>query len=198
MTALIRNRKGFSLTEILITTFVIILTLTIAVQIFVALNKNYKILIEYLSSYLKGREMIDIISKDCRIAVRIMDSYGVYTTTDDTLVLKVPSVDSNGDIIDVDNDFDYIIYRTEENDLYKIVIPGSNSARPAMNEIIKEAVGPLYMAYNGTSLSSIAHKSTLPHVSIWLSVSYVVDSKIHTITPGTTVKLMNYEWEFVR
>ena len=112
----------------------------------------------YLGSYLKGREMIDHVSKDCRMGIRIMDTYEGYTTTNNTLVLKVPSVDASGNIIDVNNEFDYIIYRIQNQDLWKIVFPGSSSSRLAYNDVLKKSIESLYMACDGVPLSDISHK----------------------------------------
>jgi len=192
------SRCGFTLSEFLIIASIMIIAITISLQSFVALNKDYKVLIGYLSSYLKGREAIDKISKDCRSAVQVMDSYSGYTTTDDCLVLKVPSIDASGNIIDVNNAFDYIIYRILGQDLWKTVIPGASSSRTAVNAVLKESVESLYMACDGTPLSSVAHKSTVMHLTLWLSIVETVLGKDYRIIPGTTVKLMNYEWEYVR
>ena len=125
------RRNGFTLTELLVATFILIIAIVITFEVFISISKNSKILVAYLNSYLKGREVIDIISKDCRIAARVMDYYAGYVTTDDCLVMKVPSIDASGNIIDVNHEFDYIIYRINNGDLWKIVIPGSVSSRPA-------------------------------------------------------------------
>ena len=55
------SRCGFTLSEFLIIASIMIIAITISLQSFVALNKDYKVLIGYLSSYLKGREAIDKI-----------------------------------------------------------------------------------------------------------------------------------------
>ena len=128
----------------------------------------------------------------------MLDSYGAYTTTDDCLVLKVPSIDASQDIIDVNKNFDYIIYRIVGNDLWKTVVPGTSSLREAYDGLFKKDIESLYIECDGTPLSSVTHKSTITRLTMWVSVSEVVLGKEYRITPGTTVKLMNYEWEFVR
>jgi Tfp pilus assembly protein PilW len=196
---MIKNkRKGFTLIEFLVAFLICIIAMFMALQLSVSFNKDYRVLMSYLGSYLKGREMIDIISKDCREAVRIMDDYGGYVTTTNRLVLKVPSIDASGDIMDVDNEFDYIIYRIQNQDLWKTVIPGTGSSRPARNSALKQSIDSLYMACVGTPLSSIPNKSSCKDITIWVSVAETILGKTYTVNPGTTVKLMNYEWEFVR
>jgi len=194
----ITKRKGFSLTEFLIIILITIIALAIAIMLYTSVNRDYKVLISYLNSFVKARETVDKISKDCRMAIRIMDNYGAYTTSDDCLILKVPSIDTSGDIVDVDEEFDYIVYRINNGDLWKTVIPGSNSARLSEDGVLKKSVESLLLASDGTPLSSILHKSALTRVTVWVAVSETVLGKKYTINPGTTIKLMNYEWRFIR
>ncbi len=183
--------------EFLFVALINIMAILIAIQVFAALHKDYKILMVYLNSYLKGREVIDIMSKDCRIAIRVMDSYAGYATATDSLVLKIPSIDASKNIVDVKKEFDYIIYRIEGGDLWKTVIPGPVSSRAASDGVLKKNIESLYMAKDSTPLSAIAHKSTITHLTIWVSIVETLLGKEYRINPGTTVKLMNYEWEFV-
>lgn len=192
------HKTGFTLVELLIAAFLIVITIAVSFQAFISLNQNYGIITSYLSSYLKGREIIDEMAKDCRIAIRVMDSFSTYTTTDSCLVLKAPSVDANGNIIDINHNFDYIIYRIYNNDLWKIVIPGTTSSRTGRDNILKKSIESLYITSSGVPLSSISHKSSIPHVTIRISAVETFQGKDYRATPGTTVKLMNYEWGFVR
>ena len=191
-------KKGFSLSELLVALFILILTITLSVQVFMLLNYDYQVITTYLSSYIKGRQAIDVISKDCRIGIRIVDSFAGYTTAADCLVLKVPSIDSSHDIIDINNNFDHIIYRLYNSDLWKIVIPGTGSARAAQNKIFEESAESFTVSSDGVLLSNIPHKSSVTHITIGITVAKIFRGKAYRITPGTTVKLMNYEWEFVR
>ena len=195
---MIKNRKAFTLTEFLVVVAIFMLVIGIATEAFLSLNKDYKVLMSYLSSYLKGRESIDIISRDCRMAIRIMDYYTGYVTTNSCLVLKVPSIDMSGNIIDVNHKFDYIIYRINNGDLWKTVMPGPNSARLAYDNVLKKSVESIYIARDGIGLSSITHKSSITHLTIWVSIVQTILGKDYRVNPGTTMKLMNYEWEHVR
>lgn len=193
-----KGTQGFTIVELSVAILIVMLAMGIALQALVSMNKDYRILVAYVVSLIKGREIIDRISKDCRMAVRVMDNYATYTTTDSSFILKVPSVDSPGNIIDVNNEFDYIIYRLEGADLWKIVIPGSKSARSAQSSVFKKGINQFHLAFGGQPLSGIPHKSAITHITMWMGISDFVMGKEYKITPGTTVKLMNYEWEFVR
>ena len=192
------DKRGFTLAELLIAAFIMTIAMVVIFEAFIGINKNARILMAYLGSYLKGREAIDVISKDSRIAVRVLDNFAGYVTTDDCLILKVPSIDAAGNIIDVNNEFDYIIYRINNNDLWKTVIPGTNSARPAYDGVFKKNIESLYISCAGTGLSGIPHKSSVTYLTLWAAISEDILGKDYRINTGTTVKLMNYEWEYVR
>jgi len=193
-----KRTQGFSIAELSIAVLIVMVAMGIALQVMVSMNKDYKILLAYIGSLTKGREITDRISKDCRMAVRVMDNYAAYTTTDSSFILKVPSMDSSGNIVDVNNEFDYIIYSLEGADLWKIVIPGGNSARSARNSVFKKGIDYFYLAFDGQPLSEVPHKSVITRITMWMGISDLVMGKKYKIAPGTTVKLMNYEWEFVR
>lgn len=191
-------KKGFSLSELLIATFIAVLAIVISLEVFISLNYDYQTIAAYLTTYIKGREAIDAISKDCRIAIRVMDSFGGYTTANDCLVLKVPSIDSSHDIIDINKNFDYIIYSLNNGNLWKTVIPGTGSARQACNGIFEKSTETFSVTGNGVPLSDIPYKSVVTNVTISITVAEIFRGKAHRVTPGTGVKLMNYEWGFVR
>ncbi len=193
-----QNNKGFVLAEIVVSVLIVMLALGMSAQLFMLLNQDYKVMVSYLSSYVKGREIIDLISKDTRIAIRVMDSYGGYTTTDNCLVLKMPSITSSGDIININKDFDYIIYRLIGGNLWKIVLPGANSSRTAYNNIVKKNIESLSLTSDDIPFSSIPHKTSITHLTMQVSISETFMGRDYRVNPGTTIKLMNYEWEFVR
>jgi hypothetical protein len=189
---------AFTLVELSIVTAIELAVIVILMQMMVSLNHDYRIATSYLSSYLKGREAIEAVSKDSRIATRVVDSFGGYVTTSNCLVLKVPSIDAYGNIIDVNNEFDHIIYRISNSNLWKTVIPSSVSFRESRNAIFKKGVQSLYMEEDGVPISAIAHKSSITRLTIWFSIAENILGRIYEIQPGTTIKLMNYEWESVR
>ncbi|GEM_PF-4348158 len=193
-----KRAKAFTFVELIFAMVITVVVISIAAQLTMTLNKDVKILISYLGSYMKGREAIDIISKDCRMGIRVMDSYSGYTTADNCLVLKVPSIDASGNIVDINKYYDYIVYRIYNGDLCKVVLPGSQSARAAFNGVLKKSVQSMLITFGSIPLSSVAHKSTITRVTMWLSISETILGKIYQVSPGTTVKLMNYEWEYVR
>jgi len=193
-----RDAAGFTLTEFLIATFIMLFTVISAYNAFMTFSKDAKILGAYLNSYLKGREVIDLISKDVRMAVRVMDTYGGFVSTDDCLVLKVPSLDEAGNVVNIDEEFDYVVYRLESGDLWKTVMPGSVSARAAYDDVFKKNIESLYITTAEVGLSSVAHKDAVMYVTLQVAITGTVLEKEYNVNAGTTVKLMNYEWRYVR
>jgi len=192
------KKKAGALIELMITVTIFLIVIAAMTQTIMSMNQNYKILAGYLTNYLKGRHVIDFIAKDIRMAIRVMDEYGAYASTTNCLVLKVPSLDATGDIVEVNNEFDYVIYKIEGDDLKKIVIPGAMSARTACDKVFEKAIKSLYCSHQGNAISSVPNKSVITELNLRVSLSEIVLGKEYQIDPGTSVKLMNYEWEFVR
>jgi len=192
------NKKGLGAFELLLASFIVLLTVVVTMESFVFINNNGHVLMSYFASYLKGREALDQISKDCRMGIRVMDNYAGHTTSDNCLVLKIPSIDSSGNVIDVNDKFDYVAYWVSGGNLWRQVIPGIGSSRPASNSIFKNAVESILFASEGVLMSSVAHKTAITRVTAWVSISETFLGRDYRITPGTTIKLMNYEWRFVR
>ena len=115
------RKGGFSLIEMLIG-LVILSLLVVALlslyskgqQQFINENARAEILED-------SRAPFAWIARDVKSAIQVAANWGGYTTSDNTLVLQVPSVDSKGLIIDVDADFDYIIYLVSNNRLQRII-----------------------------------------------------------------------------
>src|SRR3989338_4727844 len=168
---MIRRKRAFVLAELLTAVFITLLMMIIAIELFMSISKNSQILMAYLNCYLKGREVVDIVSRDCRMASRVMDGYAGYMTTDDCLVLKVPSVDESGDIIDVNAEFDYVIYRLNGADLWKTVIPAAASARDPYDGVFKKDIESFYVSSAGAGLSDITHKSSVTYLTLWMAIS---------------------------
>jgi prepilin-type N-terminal cleavage/methylation domain-containing protein len=68
----------------------------------------------------KSRYPLAWIGRDVKSAAQVAATWGSYTTSSNTLVLTVPSVDSGGLIINVNSEFDYVIYRVINRKLQRI------------------------------------------------------------------------------
>lgn len=83
------------------------------------------------------------------IAVLHITSSTTYTSDSQTLVLKVSSIDSSGNIII--NTFDYYVYYLDQGILYLKTFPDSLSSRKAENRVFSTLVDSVSFQYFNTS-----------------------------------------------
>jgi len=93
------------------------------------------------------------LTEQARGASSVVDSHvfdsGTYTTDDDTLVLQIPSIDSNGDIIPAE--YDYVaFYRdaTETSKVFSVIEPSASSIRPSGVRLMSDFNDTMIFRYN--------------------------------------------------
>ncbi len=187
--------KGLTLIELLIVT-AIVSFLMIALLTFYAAGQKYFITESARADVLRSsRQALSWLSRDIKDGIEVVDSYDTYTTSDNCLILKVASVDANGLLIDIANDFDYIIYRvnpTFSNRLERIVDANDGvSSRVDVTRVIADNTGAFVLSSAGTGLGSIADFSLVFKVSISLTTSQTWVGKTYSETFNTTIKLRN-------
>jgi len=92
------------------------------------------------------------IARDVKTATKVAASWGSYTTSANTLVLQVPSVDANGLIIDITAHSDYFIYRRFNNKLQRIIdAKGGVSARADSSRYLADDLAGLSLTYYDSS-----------------------------------------------
>jgi prepilin-type N-terminal cleavage/methylation domain-containing protein len=112
--------RGFTLIEMLIGLAIISL-LIVALLSFYSKGQQQFMNQNIQSDVLeKSRYPLALIAQDVKSAIQVVTAWGSYTTSSNTLVLEVPSVDSSGLIIDVNSQFDYVIYRVSNRRLQRI------------------------------------------------------------------------------
>jgi prepilin-type N-terminal cleavage/methylation domain-containing protein len=146
------KRRGFSLFEALV-------ALLILSIMFVALLSLYS---EGQRQFINENAQADVleesrfpmawIARDAKMATAVATSYSTYTTSANTLVLAVPSIDSSGLIIDVALHSDYIVYHIGNEMLQRIVYPKSG--------VSSRASSSRYLGYKVTSLTFTYYDSS--------------------------------------
>jgi hypothetical protein len=98
----------------------------------------------------QSRIIADLVAKDLRGAIEIESAFDTFTAGDDTIILKVPSIDSDENIIDLDTTFDRIIYHPggDSSVIVREVHPDANSSRIETHEVIGNIVSE--PTYQGT------------------------------------------------
>lgn len=168
-----RRKQGFSLIEMLIG-LVIMSLLVVALlslyskgqQQFINENARADVLED-------SRAPLVWIARDVKSAVQVAASWGSYTTSENTLVLQVPSVDSSGLIIDVAADFDYIIYLVSNNRLQRIIdAKEGTSARVDGSRYLADNMTELRVTYFDDADNELsAGFDTAASVNVGLSTS---------------------------
>jgi len=196
---------GFSLVEVLMVLVITVIIFLSVFSIYLLYSKTFTVGNVLLDIYSNSRTAAALLMRDIGSAAQVESSCAsggvTYTTTDSSIVLKVPSVDSSGNIIS--DKFDEIVYRLSGSDLYRIVIPNLSapkpSRRPAVNRAVAHNCGSLTFSSGGVTLSNIngADLSGLNTIAIRLPVNETVLSLsgagtvTATMVPTTVVRLRN-------
>ena len=187
--------KGFTLAEVLIVASVVSLIMTTLLSLYVA-GQRYFINESARADVLRDiRQGLNWLSRDIKEGIQVVSSWDAYTTSANCLVLQVPSVDSNGLIIDVDNEFDYIIYRLNSqfpNRLERIVDAKDGvSSRVDSSRAIITRVDSFLLRSQGVDLSSVSDLSHVSRVDLTLITTQNRLGRTYQETLKTGVKLRN-------
>lgn len=151
-------QKGFTLAEVLVVTGLVAILIALGGGIFLANNKFYENQTGEVININVTREAADRINEYARVGIRFMSSYTydslVYNTGSETLILEIPTIDSQGDIIS--NVFDYVIVSKDPvnaSRLILIVDPHASSARlPRFHELTSALTGIVF-TYDNSDLA---------------------------------------------
>jgi len=89
------------------------------------------------------QQSLDLLSRDLRSAIDVVDTYGSYQTTSDTLVLKLPALQEDYRPIDIDTRFDYVIYHPKPDDpnrFMRTIVADPDSRRGSDTHEVKFSV----------------------------------------------------------
>ena len=148
-----RNYRALSILELLFASVISLILISGTLSVLIMAQKNAMIDIRYNKDNSEARLISDMVAKDVRGAAGLEASYGSYMASSNSLILKIPSIDSNENIIDVENTFDRIIYHPNETDpdtIERSVFPNVSSSRASETKTIGKAL--MGSAYDGTFL----------------------------------------------
>lgn len=189
------NSKGFSLIELLIVVAIMAVVILSLVALY-STGQRYFLTESTRAEMLQSsRQVLIWISRDIKEGIAVLPNWGSYTTSTNCLVLELPSIDANGLIIDIENNFDYIIYRLNPSDnrvLERIVdaLDGVSS-RTDSSRVLAKRVNSFVLSSEGVELSSIGDKSTISNIDIVLTTSQAIFGRTYQESLKTEVKLRN-------
>jgi hypothetical protein len=190
-----KRDNGFTLVELQIASFIALITLTALFSLYIFVWRNFNIGNTFLDVYANSRNASSLLMRDIRSATQVASSYGSYTTTDHSIVLMIPSIDAQKEIIN--SKYDYVIYKLQGNDIYRIVQVDPSSSRQNENRVIANYCSSLTFSSGGVTLSNIANLSTVNNIAIYLPINKSTISLggtgtvIESINPTTLVRLRN-------
>ena len=142
-----------------------------------------------------NRQVLNYISRDVKEAIQVMPSWDVYATSTNCLVLQVASLDSNGLIIDIDSQFDYIVYRLNSeypNRLERVIDANDGvSNREDGSRTIATRADSFQLRSEGVDLSAVSDFSQVSSVEVTLITTKNLLGRTFQETLRTGVKLRN-------
>jgi len=102
--------KGFTLIELLVIVAIGSFMVLAMLSLYVAGQRYFMTGSARADVLRDNRHVLNYISRDIKGSIQVLPDWDVYTTSSSCLVLQVSSLDSSGLIIDIDNEFDHIVY----------------------------------------------------------------------------------------
>lgn len=166
--------KGLSLLEILISALIGVMMS--GVLFFILVSGQRIFIIGSTSSELhrNARQALDWIAKNTKSATRLMASQSIngdtYSTSSDELVLEIPSIDENNDIINIDTTFDYVAFHLNDADNTKLemAIESNGAGRTSGTRVIASNVASISFSWGadiGSATSVTANLTTSKNLS---------------------------------
>jgi len=155
-----------TLADSLITIFILTLVIGTLMGVYFTYNNVIKVQIAYNELNANSTIALNKISKNVRQASSVVDATTInstnYSTDHDTLILELPSIDSDQKIIS--NSYDYLVYFIDPADSTKLksdIEPSVGSSRSSGEGLISEFVESITFNYNETDYLSINEVETV-------------------------------------
>lgn len=148
--------RGITLIEVLIG---MVLMVIVVLALFSLYNAGQKYFVnQNIKSDILNNNRVTLtwLSRDIKEAVQVIpgpiDIDGTfYSTSSGSIVLRLPSIDADGIIIDIDNEFDYLVYQMDPDNSTQIVriVDGKDgvSSRVDGNRVLAENISSLVLVF---------------------------------------------------
>lgn len=188
-------QKGFTLVELTVVVALMALIMMILMSLYVT-GQQFLMTESARNDVIRdNRYVFDWISRDIKGAVQVVSSWDAYTTSSNCLILRIPSVDSSGLIIDIENELDHIIYRLNSehpNKLERVVDAKDGvSSRVDSTRVLATRVNSFLLSSDGVELSSVADLTQVASIDIVVTTKQNRLGRDFQQTLDSTVKLRN-------
>lgn len=194
------KKRGITLIEVLIG---MVLMVIVVLALFSLYNAGQKYFVnQNIKSDILNNNRVTLtwLSRDIKEAVQVIpgpiDINGTsYSTSSGSIVLRLPSIDANGIIIDIDNEFDYIVYQMDPDNSTQIVriVDGKDgvSSRVDGNRVLAENVSSLVLVFLDSNGVVVTDYSDTAIVDIGLTSLKKGVQRTYQETINTQTKLRN-------
>jgi prepilin-type N-terminal cleavage/methylation domain-containing protein len=133
------KKKGITLIELLIVMVLMGIVMPVISSIFITGLKTFNQEFTQTELQSNAQTILDEILNDAKNAQAVEETYGTYTTGANTIILRVPTINSAQVIQYEDSSmlFDRIVYYYEVNKIHKVVFADSRSIRFGQNNTNK-------------------------------------------------------------
>lgn len=185
-----KRGRGFTIAEIVVVVGLFALLSVFIVGVYISHNQLFYSQSAEINAVGTARAVMDDLTDNIREAREVATSYihnlVTYTSDSDTLVLRLPAIDSSGNPIAAA--FDYVIYYIDAADatrLRKIVSVNPLSSRRAEEKLLTDYLNSIALTYNNSPME------TATRVTINLVTQDSVRLNTRTITITEEVFLRN-------
>jgi prepilin-type N-terminal cleavage/methylation domain-containing protein len=173
------GNRGFTLVEVMFATMIGVMIMGMITVLYVGMNNSMIMGIAAAEVNSNVRVAMDQIVNDVRWSNNLEVSYPVanpgYFTGDDELILKIPSIDGSGTV--VEDTYDYVVYSLDGTQLKRLVFPNEASSRNTVDRILASNVSVFALSSSGTNLEDVGSVTNVGSVEIALTVDKTTDTK---------------------
>lgn len=191
------KKNGFGLIEAIITIGILAAISAVLIESYLKSQSTFDIQTSKATLQTATRNALDSINNWVKLSSSVISSYTndsqSYTTNNTTLILEVPAIDANQNIIS--GIYDYVVFKpdaTYPHELKEIVYPASESARTAKNRIVNQKLQTLgFIYYNSSNNEITQNYEETVKIKTTISSQEVIRDTTNTQTFSTTTKLRN-------
>lgn len=201
-----KSEKALTLVEMQVSLSIMLIIALAALSLHIVSWRSFAMGNGYMNVYSDSRMAMDRMARDIRWAAQVESNYGSYTTSNNSLVLKIPSIDASGNV--VGGYYDYVIYNITGTSLHRIVRIDTgviNSGRSNDDDIVAKncnasnfRLSTIGSGGNIQDLGSVSNLSTVNNIAVSLPINEPMLSlggsgttQQVKLTPTTMVKLRN-------
>lgn len=148
-----RESRGFSYIEVVVIIAIIAMLSIVLMDVFISHGELFNTTMANVDLQMQRARTLERLGSMTRVASSVQFSQTIdgvlYTTSDDTLVLGLPSIDATGAVID--NAFDYAalyLDAVHPNELRLVIGANAASSRTPVTQLLSDKVAGLTFQYD--------------------------------------------------